>query len=108
MPVHEEFWGGPRAAQSPRARESTGRPRKCALRPGCPRSALCSFLHFQSDPRCRGELARSGAQAGQEAAACDGVGQVVTDRNIIYPGFRFSLEWLKLESEGGHSIWQPG
>ena len=34
--------------------------------------------------------------------------QVVTDRNIIYPGFRFSLEWLKLESEGGHSIWQPG
>ena len=46
--------------------------------------------------------------AGQEAAACDGVGQVVTDRNIIYPGFRFSLEWLKLESEGGHSIWQPG
>ena len=74
MPVHEGFWGGPRAAPSPRARESTGRPRKCAFRPGCPRSALCSFLHFQSDPRCRGELARSGAQAGQEAAACDGVG----------------------------------
>ena len=35
-------------------------------------------------------------------------GTVVTNRNVIYPGFRFSLEWLKLESEGGHSVWQQG
>lgn len=33
--------GGPRAAPSPRSRESTGRPRKCALRPGC---QVCCLL----------------------------------------------------------------
>lgn len=33
---------------------------------------------------------------------------VVTHRSIIYAEFRFSLEWLKLESGGGHSVWQQG
>ena len=33
---------------------------------------------------------------------------VVTHRSIIYAEFRFSLEWLKLESRGGHSVWQQG
>lgn len=36
------------------------------------------------------------------------LGTVVIHRSIIYVGFRFSLEWLKLESGGGHSVWQQG
>lgn len=108
MPVHEGFRGGPRAAPSPRARESTGRPRKCALRPGCPRSAVCSFLHFQSDPRCRGELPSQEPRQARRQQPVTVLGTVVIHRSIIYVGFRFSLEWLKLESGGGHSVWQQG
>lgn len=99
MPVHEGFRGGTRAAPSPRARESTGRPKKCALRPGCRRSATHGAR--ESWP---GQEPRQ-ARRQQPVTVLD---TVVTHRSIIYAEFRFSLEWFKLESGGGHSVWQQG
>ena len=117
MPVHEGFWGGPRAAPSPRARESTGRPRKCArldaLGSDLPPRAAPGLLSALS---CTSRATHGAGESwpGQEPRQARRQqpvtvsGTVVTNRNIIYPGFRFSLEWLKLESEGGHSVWQQG
>lgn len=69
------------------------------------RSAVCSFLHFQSDPRCRRAAQSRRSRPGGAFQPVTVLGTVVIHRSIIYVGFRFSLEWLKLESQGGHSVW---
>lgn len=78
--VRQGLWGPRRGPLNARPRGVPGRHQGCAVPEGsgvhgeaqemCPPSGLPQVCH----PRCKGELARSGAQASQEAAACDGVG----------------------------------
>lgn len=128
--------GGPGALRSPGALGPTERPLKCPStrgsgeapglrRPrglGSPRGGPGNVPSVRAAPGLLSALsctfrATHGAREswpGQEprqarrqqpATVLD---TVVTHRSIIYAEFRFSLEWLKLESGEGHSVCQPG